>query len=90
MSHPNHIKNNIALSLAKRIIDIVINYREKILSELKKHLIKLIDYTITKCFQTKLDKNKDLEKVIFTKIFNPNHVINLGKFTRSLENIRSK
>ena len=61
----------------------------------KKHLIErnhpseIIDYTLTKCFQPKLDKNKDLEKLIFTRTFNPNHVINLNKVTRSLENIRS-
>ena len=38
---------------------------------------------IAKCFQPKLEKNKDLEKIIFTRAFNPNHV------NRSLENIRS-
>ena len=75
---PSHTKNNIALSLANRIINIVTDNREK----------RLIDYTFTKCFQPKLDKNKDLEKIIFTRT-NPDHVINLNKFTRSLENIRS-
>ena len=90
--HPSHTKNNIALSLAKRIINIVTDNRETRLSELKKHLIErnhppeIIDYTFTKCFQPKLDKNKDLEKIIFTRTFNPNHVINLNKLTRSLEN----
>ena len=34
--HPSHNKNNIALSLAKRIINIVIDNREKRLSEHKK------------------------------------------------------
>ena len=59
--HPSHTKNNIALSLAKRIINIVTDNREKRLSELKKHLIErnhppdTIDYTCTKCFQPKLD-----------------------------------
>ena len=55
----------------------------------KNHPPEIIDYTFTKCLQAKLDKNKDLEKVIFTRIFNPNHVINLNKLTHSLENIRS-
>ena len=93
--YPSHTKNSIALSLAKRIINIVTDNREKRLSELKKHLIErnhppeTINYTFTKCFQPKLDKNKDLEKIIFTRTFNPNHVINLNKFTCSLENIRS-
>ena len=59
--------------------------REKRLSELKKHLMErnhppeTIDYTFTKYFQ----------KIIFTRTFNLNHVINLSKFTRSLENIRN-
>ena len=93
--HPSHTKNNIVLSLAKRIINIVTDNRETRLSELKKHLIErnhppeIIDYTFTKCFQPKLNKSKDLEKIIFTRTFNPNHVINLNKLTRSLENIRS-
>ena len=60
--HPSHTKNNIVLSLAKRIINIVTDNRETRLSELKKHLIErnhlpeIIDYTFTKCFQPKLDK----------------------------------
>ena len=93
--HPSDTKNNIALSLAKRIINIVTDNREIRLSELKKHVIErnrppeTIDYTFTKCFQPKFDKNKDLEKFFFTRTFNPNHVIDLNKFARSLENIRS-
>ena len=38
---------------------------------------------------SKSDKNKDLEKVSFIRSFNFSHVINLSKFTRSMENIRS-
>ena len=93
--HPSHTKNNVALSLAKRIISIVTDNREKRLSELKNNRIErnhppeIMDYTFTKCFQPKQDKNKDFEKIIFTRTFNPNNVINLNKLTRSLENIRS-
>ena len=85
----------IPLSLAKRIINIVTDNSEKILSKLKKYLTErnhpreIISYTFTKCFQPKLDKNKDLEKIVFTRTFNPNHVINLNKLARILENIRS-
>ena len=66
------------------------------LSELKTHLLErnhppeIIDYTFTKCFQPKLGKNKDLEKIYFKMTFNPNHVVNLNKFTLSLENISNK
>ena len=38
--HPSHTKNNIAFSLAKRIINIVTDNREKRLSELKEQLIE--------------------------------------------------
>ena len=93
----SHTKNNIALSLAKQITNIVTNNKESILRELKKYLIEtnhppeIIDYTFTKCFQPKLGKSKDLEKIIFTRTFNRiNYVINLNKFTRSLENIKKQ
>ena len=36
-SHPNHTKNNIELSLAEPIINIVTDNKEKRLSELKNH-----------------------------------------------------
>ena len=76
--HPSHTKNNIALSLAKRFRNIVTANREKRLNELKKHLIErshsyeTIDYTFTKCFQPKLDKNKDLKKKFLARTLNPN------------------
>ena len=38
--HPSHTKNNIALSLAKEIINIVTDNRETRLSKLKKQLIE--------------------------------------------------
>ena len=93
--YPSHTRNNIALSLTKRIVNIVTDNRETRLSELKKHILErnhpheIIDYAFMKYFQPKLDKNKDLEKIMFTRTFNPNHVINLNNFTHSLENIRS-
>ena len=79
--HPSHTKNNVALSLAKRIISIVTDNREKRLSELKNdriernHPPEIMDYTFTKCFQPKQDKNKDFEKIIFIRTFNPKYVI---------------
>ena len=94
--HPSHTKNNIALSLAKGIINIVTDNREKRWSKFRKHLIarnhppEIIDYTFTKCSQPKLDKNKDLEKIIFTRAFNANHGINLNKFIYCFENISNE
>ena len=68
------MKNNIALSWAKRIINIVTNNRQKRLSEFKKHFTErnhppeIIDYTFTKYFQPKLDKNKDVENNVYNDI----------------------
>ena len=51
--HPSHTKNNIALSLAKQIINIVTDDRVKRLSELRKHLLErnhapeIINYAFT-------------------------------------------
>ena len=62
--HSSHTNNNIALSLAKEIINTVTVNREKRLSKLKEHLIernhqpKIFDYTFTKYLQSQLDKNK--------------------------------
>ena len=74
--HLSYTKNNIALSLAKRIINIAPDNKEKRPSGLKKQLTErnhqpeLIDYTFTKCFQPKLDKNNNLEKFFFSRTFN--------------------
>ena len=38
---------------------------------------------------TKIRQKQRLRKIIFTRTFNPNHIINLNKLTRSLENIRT-
>ena len=46
-AHPQHTKDNIALSLAKRIVRIVSDNREEPLDALKKHL----NYAFSKVFQ---------------------------------------
>ena len=52
--HPPHTKNNIALSLARHIVQIVTDNRNNRLQELKGHLLnrkhpeKIIDYSFTK------------------------------------------
>ena len=57
--HPTGTKNNIALSLAKRIINIITDNTEKRLSELKiyvferNHTPEIIGYTFTKCLEPK-------------------------------------
>ena len=57
--HPPHTKNNISLSLAKRIVSVVTNNRENQLKELNKYLLDrkhpqhIIDYSFTKTCQSK-------------------------------------
>ena len=72
--------------LDDKTLNIETNNREKKKkSELKRYLNERnhppekIDYTFTKCFQPKLDKCRDLGKIILTSIFNPGHVVNLSK-----------
>ena len=38
---------------------------------------------------TKIRRKQGFRNFFFTRTFNPNLIINLNKFTRSLENIRS-
>ena len=49
-----------------------------------------MDYTFIKCSQPKLGKKKGLEKITFTRTFNPNHVIDLNKFICILKNISNE
>ena len=57
--HPPHTKDNISLSLARRIVSIVTNDTENQLKEIKEHLLyrkhpqHAIDYAFTKIFQPK-------------------------------------
>ena len=65
-SHPPRTKNNISLSLTKRIVSIVANNRENRLKELKEHLRErehpqhIIDYSFRKIFRPKFQtENND-------------------------------
>ena len=55
----------------------------------KNHPPEIIVIHLPNTFSQKLHKDKDLENFFLTWTFNPNHVINLNKFTRILKNIRS-
>ena len=62
--YPSHTKNNISLSLARRIIRIVTDNREYRLEELRQNLLKrnhpekIINYSFTKSLQPKITKKK--------------------------------
>ena len=82
--HPPHTKNNISLSLAKRLVILVTNKRENRLKELKRHLLDrkhpqhIIGYSFTKMFQPKF-QTKNNDSITFIRIYNPNHTINFKK-----------
>ena len=72
--HPPHMKNNIALSLARRIVRVVTDNTNNQLQERKGHLLKrkhpekIIEYSFTLCVIT------------FTRTYNPNHQFSFNKF----------
>ena len=63
--HPSHTKNNISLSLARHIIRIVTDNRDNRLEELRQNLLKrnhpekIINYSFTKSFQPKNNKEEN-------------------------------
>ena len=71
--HPPNTKNNIALSLAKRIVRIATDNTNNRLQELKGHLLKrkhhekIIDYSLTKLFQPRKHENNDKNVITFTR-----------------------
>ena len=93
--HLLHTKNNISLSLAKRLISIVTNNRENRLKELKEHLLDrkhpqhIIDYRFTKIFQPRFQTENN-DSITFIRTYNPKHNINFKKFHSCLDKIKSK
>ena len=77
--HQPHTKNNIALSLATRVVRIVTDYTNNRLQQLRSHLLKrkhsekIIENSFTKLFQTRKHENNDKNVITFTRTYNPNH-----------------
>ena len=94
--HPSHAKNNISLSLARRIIRIVTDNRDYRLEELRQNLLKtnhpdkIINYSFTKSFQPKNNKEENKEIITFTRTYNPNHNFNYNRFNNCLNNINNR
>ena len=92
--HPPHTKNNIALSLARRIVRIVTDNTNNRLQELKGHLLKrkhpekIIDYSFTKLFQPRKHENNDKNVITFTRTYNPNHQFSFNKFKIALKTLK--
>ena len=94
--HPPHTKNNIALSLARRIVRIVTDNTNNRLQELKGHLLKrkhpekIIDYSFTKLFQPRKHENNDKNVITFTRTYNPNHQFSFNKFKNCIKNTTNR
>ena len=94
--HPSHRKNNISLSLARRIIRIVTDNRDYRLEELRQNLLKrnqrekIINYSFTKSFQPKNNKEENKEIITFTRTYHPNHNFNYNRFNNCLNNINNR
>lgn len=78
--HPKHTKDNIALSLGKRIVNIVSGDYGPRLEELKFHLMErghpepTINFAFSKIFQPKISNPSDSSDIlVFTETFNPRH-----------------
>ena len=90
--HPPHTKNNIALSLTRRIVRIVTGNTNNRFRELKGHLLKrkhpekIIDYSFTKLFQPRKHENNDKNVITFARTYNPNHQFSFNKFKNCIKN----
>ena len=94
--HPPHTKNNIALSLARRIVRIITDNINNRLQELKGHLLKrkqpekIIDNSFTKLFQARKHENNDKNVITFTRTYNPNHQFSFNMFKNCIKNTRNR
>ena len=81
--HPQHTRDNIALSLAKRIVRIVSDNREQALADLQKHLIRQdhptekICHAFSRTFQPK--SSVPLETLVFSSTYNTIMIIECSK-----------
>ena len=91
--HPSHTKNNISLSLARRIIRIVTDNSDYRLEELRQNLLKrnhpqkIINYSFTKSFQPKNNKEENKEIITFIRTY---HNFNYNRFNNCLNNINNR
>ena len=89
--HLLHTKNNISLSLAKRLISIVTNNRENQLKELKEHLLDTKHpqhICFIKIFHPKFQTESN-DNVTFIRTYNPSN-INFKNFHSYLDKIKNK
>ena len=91
--HPKHTRDNIGLSLAKRIVRIVSKDRDKRIIELKNQLlardypVSSINYAFSKVFQPKKEHCENI--IVFMSTYNPCHVYDHRKIKCCLDNLRT-
>ena len=94
--HPPHTKNNIALSVARRIVQIATDNKNNRLQDLKDHLLKrkhpekVIDYSFTKLSQPRKHENNEKNVITFTRTYNPNHQFSFNKFKNYIKNTTNR
>ena len=82
--------------MARRIIRIVTDNRDYRLDKLRQNLLKrnhpekIINYSFTKSFQPKNNKEENKEIITFTRTNNPNHNFNYNRFNNCLNNINNR
>ena len=82
--------------MARRIIRIVTDNRDYRLEELRQNILKrshpekIINYSFTKSFQPKNNKEENKEIVTFTRTYNPNHNFNYNRFNNCLNDINNR
>ena len=81
--------------MARRIIRIVTDNCDYRLEGLRQNLLKrnhpdeIINYSFTKSFQPKNNKEENKEIITFTRTYNPNHNFNYNHFNNCLNNINN-
>ena len=94
--HPSYTKNNISLSLARRKIRIVTDNCDDRLEELRQNILKrnhpekIINYSFTKSFKPKNNKEENKEIPTSTRTYNPNHNFKYNFFNNCLNNINNQ
>ena len=82
--------------MARRIIRIVTDNRDYRLEELRQnllkrnHLEKIVNYSFTKSFQPKNNKEENKEIITFARTYKPNHPFNYNPFNNYLNNINNR
>ena len=93
--HPRHTIDNLAGSLATRIINLVTENQDVRLKELTNHMVarghplKKVENSIAKILRQEHRDQNAGEPIVFTRTFSPRLVIDLQKIKHSISNLQS-